>query len=495
MSFDVAQFSQAGLNALAELTATKTLKLKQLFVDETERYAEDLEENPSWWATQTATTNAKVNAEIMSIGVANGQARIVVNLTLKQSQLSTVNVKTIVMSACVVNNGTEGNEITLCGIMDPNGIDVIYTASVIKISTKVSFYFKFSNASSITVANAYAPDYVLQGDLSRFVSCHKLNDADAGESQGIKGVKRFEDTTMFGQLGSGKCKMTISRDDQYHYTALSAYTQVGNNDPIAQTLTFYAYENETDFYNSITTNVSISPDHDNAQSDINLGTDDARFTEVNCDSTYTGYAYVDEEIYLRSGRHTPTICTISANDGAASVKMTTESGWSIRMTANAADITLSGSVVNVACPFIVNGAISNSGNINTSGNVVASGYIQSQGLYNLNFVTQLAHDNCAIIPQKMNIKRGNMFLGIVKNNSVNPQGLSAGDVIPATMIVYVAKFNQCLNDNLSDGLTPQIGFSRSFSHVGNNFVALNDVDTLVTGHSAMCLIMAINNFD
>lgn len=495
MSFDVAQFSQAGLNALAELTAQKTLKLKQLFVDEIERYAENLEENPSWWATQTATTNAKVNAEILSIGVANGQARIVVNLTLKQSQLSTVNVKTIVMSACVVNNGVDGNDIILCGIIDPNGIDVVYNASHILISTKVTLYFKFNNASSITVENAYAPDYVLQGDLDRFVSCHIVGDANTGEMQGIKGVKRFEDTTMFGNLGSGKCKMTISRDDQYHYTALSAYTQVGNNDPIAQTLTFYAYENDTDFYNSITTNVSILPDHANAQSDINLGTDDARFTEINSDSAYASYMSVDEEIYIKHGRHTPQICTISANDGAASVKMITESGWSIRMTANAADITLSGTVVDVNCPLIVSGPISNSGNINTSGNVIASGYLQSQGLYNLNFVAPLSHDNCALIAQKMNIKRGNMFLGIVKNNSASPQGLSAGDVIPATMIVYVAKFNQCLNDNLSDGLTPQIGFSRSFSHVGNNFVALNDVDALVTGHSAMCLIMAINNFD
>ena len=293
MSFDVAQFSQAGLNALAELTTTKTLKLKQIFVDETERYAEDLEENPSWWATQTATTNAKVNAEIMSIGVTNNQARIVMSLTLKEGQQSTVNVKTIVMSACVVNNGTEGNEITLCGIMDPNGIDVIYTASVIKISTKVSFYFKFNNASSITVQNAYAPDYALQGDLDRFVSCHIAGNAYAGEDQIIYGEKQYLASTHFGSdyVGTGCPQLTIATDNSNLHSTITSLTQPDEEDsPVECKLTFHS--REENYCNcdcgAFSFNTHIIPNWDDALGDVSLGQPGAEFAEL-----YVGYVNTD----------------------------------------------------------------------------------------------------------------------------------------------------------------------------------------------------------
>ena len=496
MSFDVAKFSQAGLSALAELTTQKTLKILNIYVDEVERYEEDLEEDPTWWSNQTSTTAAKVGAEIFSIGVTNGQARIVLSLNLKPGQNSTVNVKTVVLGACVVTGGVDGPAFTLCGIIDPNGVDVVYNASHILLTTKVTMYFRFNNASSITVNNAYAPDYALQSDLERFVSCHVADDLNTGEAQSIKGHKTFNDSTTFGNYGSGKCKMTISHDDQYHWTQISAYTQVGGNDPIDQTLKFYAYEYEGDFYNTISTNVSFLPDHDNAQSDINVGTDDARFTEVNGESLYSSYATIDEEIYIKPGRHTPAICAMSANDGTASVKMTTESGWSIRLIATDADVSLDGSVVDVRAPKLFAKDIITSGNITSTGNIIAHGYLQSDnGLFDLHFANEISQTTCSLVPVKFNMKRGNIFLALLMNNSINPSAaINAGDKIPSTMDVSIAKFEDNTNYNYTVK-TPQFSASRQLSNNGNAFRALNDVAALATGHNAMCLLIAINDID
>ena len=496
MSFDVAKFSQAGLSALAELTTQKTLKIMQIYVDETERYEEDLEENPAWWSAQTASTMTKVGAEIFSMGVTNGQARIVLSLNLRPGQNETVNVKTIVLGACVVTGGVDGPSFTLCGIIDPNGVDVVYNASHVLLTTKVSMYFRFNNASSITVNNAYAPDYALQSDLDRYVSCHVADDLDTGEAQSIKGHKMFNDSTTFGNTGSGKCKMTISHDDQYHWSQISAYTQVGGNDPIDQTLRFYAYEYEGDFYSTISTNVSILPDHDNAQSDINLGTDDARFTEVNCDTLYSSYAYLYEETYIRSGPHNSTVCTLSANDGTASVKMTSESGWSIRLIATDADVSLDGTVVDVRAPQLWTNNILTSGNITASGNIIAHGYLQSDnGLFDLHFANEISQTTCSLVPVKFNMKRGNIFLALLSNNSINPSAaINAGDKIPSTMDVSIAKFEDNTNYNYTVK-TPQFSASRQLTNNGNAFRALNDVAALATGHNAMCLLIAINDID
>lgn len=493
MSFDVAQFSNAGLNALAELTAQKTLKIMAVYADMLEHQASDLDESPSWWASQTELTMGMVNADIFSVSVANGQARIVVNLSLKQTQLSTVNVKTVVVCACTTEAGVDGNPIVLCGIMDPNGIDVVYNASHINVTTKVSLYFKFNNASSITVQNAYAPDYALHSELSRFVSCYSANDASVGDMQGIKGVKRFEDTTMFGNLGSGKCKMTISHDDQYHYTSLSAYTQVGNNDPIAQTLTFYAYENETDFYNSITTNVTISPDHANAQSDINLGTDEARFTEVNSESLYSSYATVDEEIYIKHGRHTPQICTISANDGTMAVKTTTESGWSIHMNATNATVEINSNITEINSPTNITGSLYTSDNITAGGNVNISGALNcTTGLMNLHFAPlSINPTDCSLIPVKFNIKRGNIFLAKVTNTQVSPSiAVTAGALIQASLDVYIAQSRAMTNN-----YTPQFIAGRQLRNSGAEYRAMCDIESLTQGQSALCLVMVAMDVD
>lgn len=494
MSFDVAKFSQAGLSALAELTAQKTLKIMQIYVDETERYEEDLEENPTWWSTQTSTTSAKVGAEIFSMGVTNGQARIVLSLNLKPGQNSTVNVKTIVLSACVVTGGVDGPSFTLCGIIDPNGVDVVYNASHILLTTKVTFYFKFNNASSITVENAYAPDYALQSDLDRFVSCHVADDLDTGEAQSIKGHKTFNDSTTFGNYGSGKCKMTISNDDQYHWSQISAYTQVGGNDPIDQTLRFYAYEYEGDFYNSITTNVTISPDHDNAQSDINLGTDDARFTEVNGESLYSSYATVDEEIYIKPGRHNPQICTVSANDGTMAVKTTTESGWSINLNATNAAVEINSNVTEINSPTNnIHGSLYTSGNITVGGNTNISGALScTTGLMNLKFAPlSISPTDCSLIPVKFNIKRGNIFLAKITNTQVSPSiAVATGALIQASLDVYIAQSRVMTNN-----YTPQFIAGRQLQNSGAEFRAMCDIETLAQGQSALCLVMTAMDVD
>ena len=493
MSFDIAKFSQAGLSALAELTTQKTLKITQIYVDETERYEEDLEENPTWWSAQTATTSTKVGAEIFSMGVTNGQARIVLSLNLKPEQNSTVNVKTVVLAACVVTGGVDGTPFTLCGIIDPNGVDVVYNASHILLTTKVTFYFKFNNASSITVENAYAPDYALQSDLNRFVSCHVADDLDTGEAQSIKGNKTFNDSTTFGNYGSGKCKMTISHDDQYHWSQISAYTQVGGNDPIDQTLRFYAYEYEGDFYSKISTNVSILPDHDNAQSDITLGSDDARFTEVNGEWLYSSYATIDEEIYIKPGRHNSTICTISANDGIMAVKTTTESGWSIHMNATNAAVEINSNITEINSPTNINGSLYTSDNITVGGNVNISGTLScTTGLMNLHFAPlSISPIDCSLIPVKFNIKRGNIFLARITNTQASPSiAVAAGALIQASLDVYIAQSRAMTNN-----YTPQFIAGRQLRNSGAEYRAMCDIESLTQGQSALCLVMVAMDVD
>lgn len=192
MSFEATRFSEAGLQLLAQLSTSKTLKIKHVYLDSVEHDIIDLEQPPSFWANTTSATMVKVNPEVILAGAKETQARIRVKLSLKSGITETQAIKTIVICACAVESGSEGQEITFCGVIDPVGVEVIYHSGSIKTSTGVSIYFNFSNSSSITVETMENPDLVTASDLDRYLTCHKVSDAYDGDLQEIYGAKFFK---------------------------------------------------------------------------------------------------------------------------------------------------------------------------------------------------------------------------------------------------------------------------------------------------------------
>lgn len=192
MAFNTTVFSTDGLNLLAQLSVTKSLRIKHIYVDETEHTASDFNQSPSWWAEQTNITMVKVRAELSAASVISDQARLVVKLSQTQGEVNPVMAKTIVITACGVENGVESAEITFCGISDSTGVEVLFKPGI-KLSTSVAIYFAFNNASTITFEDNINPDYVIHSELDRFVSCHPIGDPTGGEEQTIGGTKTFRD--------------------------------------------------------------------------------------------------------------------------------------------------------------------------------------------------------------------------------------------------------------------------------------------------------------
>ena len=213
MAFEATRFSESGLQLLAQLTTSKTLKVKHVYVDSVERDIEDLEQPPSWWATQTSSTMAAVEPEIVLAGAKDTQARLRVKLSLKSGVEETQTIKTLVICACAEESGAEGDEITFCGVMDSAGVEVLsHGGSSIKTSTGVSIYFNFSNSSSITVETMDNPDLVTASDLDRYLTCHKVSDAHNGDLQEVYGAKFFKN--LVADLYSG-IKFGESAEDTY----------------------------------------------------------------------------------------------------------------------------------------------------------------------------------------------------------------------------------------------------------------------------------------
>lgn len=213
MAFNTTVFSTDGLNLLAQLSVTKSLRIKHIYVDETEHTASDFNQAPSWWAEQTNLTMVKVTAELSAASVISDQARLVVKLSQTQGELDPVMAKTIVITACGVENGAESPEITFCGISDSTGVEVLFKPGI-KLSTSVAIYFAFNNASSITFEDNINPDYVIHSELDRFVSCHPIGDPTGGEEQAIGGTKTFRDGAVVNT--DNGCKLSFISGNSEH---------------------------------------------------------------------------------------------------------------------------------------------------------------------------------------------------------------------------------------------------------------------------------------
>ena len=204
MSFNTTIFSDDGLNLLSQISSTKSLRIKNIYVDNIEHSAVDFNEIVSWWVSATEFIMPKFNVELAAASVISDQARLIVKLALSELATENIPVKTIVITACGVENGTESSEVVLCGISDSVGIEILYDTSAIKLSTSVAIYFAFNNTSEITFATNIDPDYVIHSELDRFVSCHPVGDTTGGEAQTIGGIKTFNDGITINTLRGSK---------------------------------------------------------------------------------------------------------------------------------------------------------------------------------------------------------------------------------------------------------------------------------------------------
>ena len=207
MAFDVSIYSADGLKLVSELTTSKTLRIKRIFVDEAQHPAIDIEQPVSWWDVETILTMEKVNATLIAAssipreGDAN-QSRYVIGIDLKQGQTDDIRVKTIVVTACGVEGGVEGAEVVLFGVSDDEGLQILKNVSGIPIMTCVSIDSSFQNADSdFSFPTGTNPDFAMQSDLDRFVSCHRLGDTASGEYQEVQGTKRFLDSVFVSMEG------------------------------------------------------------------------------------------------------------------------------------------------------------------------------------------------------------------------------------------------------------------------------------------------------
>ena len=213
MAFNTTVFSNDGLNLLAQLSTSKSLRIKHIYVDEAEHPSSDFNQSPSWWMEQTNLTMIKVNVELSAASVISDQARLIVKLSQKQGEIDPIMAKTIVITACGVENGVESTEITFCGISDSTGVEVLFKAGI-KLSTSVAIYFAFNNASSITFEDNINPDYVIHSELDRFVSCHPIGDPAGGEDQTIGGVKTFRDGAVINMDDGCNLSFRLGNSEQ-----------------------------------------------------------------------------------------------------------------------------------------------------------------------------------------------------------------------------------------------------------------------------------------
>lgn len=196
MAFEITRFTEDGLDLLSQISSSKALKIKNIYCDSTYHSDSDLDQDAYWWASQTTATMAKVNATLAAISSIESQARIIIDLALKAGQTSDVTIRTVVVTACTIESGVEGEEVVFVGTTDQAGVEVIYRSGI-KISTSISLYFKFNNTANIEIDTGLVPNYVVHSELERFVSCHALGGVSTGESQTILGEKTFANDTRF----------------------------------------------------------------------------------------------------------------------------------------------------------------------------------------------------------------------------------------------------------------------------------------------------------
>lgn len=216
MAFEITRFSEDGLDLLSQISSSKALKIKHIYCDTLYHDDADIDRNAYWWSTQTSTTMAKVDATLSALSQISGQARVIIDLALKAGQTSDITIRTVIITACAIESGVEGDEVVFVGTTDQDGVEVISRSNV-KISTAISLYFKFNNTANIEIDTGLVPNYVIHSELERFLSCHTAESEATGEAQTVLGEKTFAGDTKF------LTNIQISSESEYNCGSLSSY--------------------------------------------------------------------------------------------------------------------------------------------------------------------------------------------------------------------------------------------------------------------------------
>lgn len=204
------QFTQLGLQLLAEAAATDEIVIDRVFLSEEYRHpdtVDDYADDPDEFDGQFGS--ADVIGTVLSAGVADttgsNKARIVVNLKLADNVTEFRDIRTVVISAHHKPVGDSAREeVLFCATYFEEPEDAPLTlfpvdASISKIprTIDVAFEFAFENDSHVTVSSDTANHYLLADEMSRFVTAHSAESSVVGNDQDIYGKKTFKDAVVF----------------------------------------------------------------------------------------------------------------------------------------------------------------------------------------------------------------------------------------------------------------------------------------------------------
>lgn len=202
------QFTQLGLQLLAEAAATDEIIIDRVFISEDYRHpdtVDDYADDPDGFDGQFGS--ADVIGTVLSAGVADttgsNKARIVVNLKLAEGVTEAKEVRTVVISAHHKPVGSSArSEVLFCATyLEPDADEPLTLApapqGALPRTIDVAFEFAFENDSHVTVSSDTANHYLLADEMSRFMTAHSAESSVVGNDQDIYGKKTFKDPVVF----------------------------------------------------------------------------------------------------------------------------------------------------------------------------------------------------------------------------------------------------------------------------------------------------------
>lgn len=202
------QFTQKGLQLVAEAAATDEIIIDRVFLSEDYHHSDtvdDYADDPDTYYNEFCT--ADVIGTVISAGVADttgsNKARIVVNLKLAEGITETKEIRTVVISAHHKPVGSSARgEVLFCAtyLEDPEDQPLVLNPApqgALPRTIDVAFEFSFENSSHVTISSDTANHYLLADEMSRFVTAHSAQSSVVGDEQEIYGKKTFKDAVIF----------------------------------------------------------------------------------------------------------------------------------------------------------------------------------------------------------------------------------------------------------------------------------------------------------
>lgn len=229
MAFQVNVFTNDGLKTLSQISATNRLFIDRVFaIDDVINDNELVSESVAHFA---AMKNSNVEAKIVSTGSdpETGMGRIVVSL--RNTSSASIIMHTIVVTAHTEVGGVPTSEATFFGCVTNSDLSLPATISN-PIKMNIAVAFNFSNDVEIVLSESN-PDYLLSDEVSRFVTTHAASGASVGETQEIRGNKKFLDSPtvdiqndnglIFGYGNTPQAKITDTGNTGIRFTALGDF--------------------------------------------------------------------------------------------------------------------------------------------------------------------------------------------------------------------------------------------------------------------------------